>query len=146
MCVLVGIISSYCDGEYNFGVYWLGNDELGDLVQVYCELGDVLCEQWQGLVQCELLLDIMVQNILVVMLLIVFGGDGIVCVVFFNLVVCKLLYGGWKLEGQCLEEVLEQVLVELCDVIVCGGDSLFVVYVEGEDSDEDDEQVYYFLC
>lgn len=85
----------------------------------------------------------MVQNIFVLMLLLVNGGDGVQCVVFFNLVVCKLLYYGWKLEGQCMQDVLEIMLVELCDVIQCGGDSLFVVCEE--EGDEDDEQVYYLL-
>ena len=55
----------------------------------------------------------------------------------------KLLHGGWKLEGQRLEEVLEQVPVELRDAIARGGDSLFAVHAEGEDGDEDDEQVYH---
>ena len=109
MRALSGTTSSYRDGEYNFGVYWPGNDELGDLVQAHRELGDVLREQRQGLVQRELLLDTMVQNTPVAMLLIASGGDGIARVVFSNLAARKLLHGGWKLEGQRLEEVLEQV-------------------------------------
>src|SRR2546427_8485253 len=40
-----GTTSSYRDGEYNFGVHWPGNDELGDLVQAHRELGDVLRAQ-----------------------------------------------------------------------------------------------------
>ena len=39
--------------------------------------------------------------------------------------------------------MLEQVPVELRDAIARGGDSLFAVHAEGEDSDEDDEQVYH---
>ncbi|AEM52859.1 sensor histidine kinase [Stenotrophomonas maltophilia] len=143
MRALSGTTSSYRDGEYNFGVYWPGNDELGDLVQAHRELGDVLREQRQGLVQRELLLDTMVQNTPVAMLLIASGGDGIARVVFSNLAARKLLHGGWKLEGQRLEEVLEQVPVELRDAIARGGDSLFAVHAEGEDGDEDDEQVYH---
>ena len=93
--------------------------------------------------QRELLLDTMVQNTPVAMLLIASGGDGIARVVFSNLAARKLLHGGWKLEGQRLEEVLEQVPVELRDAIARGGDSLFAVHAEGEDGDEDDEQVYH---
>ncbi|MFY1079382.1 hypothetical protein ACNF5D_25355, partial [Escherichia coli] len=63
--------------------------------------------------------------------------------VFCNLAARKLLHGGWKLEGQRLEDVLEQVPVELRDAIARGGDSLFAVHAEGEDGDEDDEQVYH---
>ena len=143
MRALAGTTSSYRDGEYNFGVHWPGNDELGDLVQAHRELGDVLREQRQGLVQRELLLDTMVQNTPVAMLLIASGGDGIARVVFSNLAARKLLHGGWKLEGQRLEDVLEQVPVELRDAIARGGDSLFAVHAEGEDGDEDDEQVYH---
>jgi len=45
MRALSGTTSSYRDGEYNFGVHWPGNDELGDLVQAHRELGDVLRAQ-----------------------------------------------------------------------------------------------------
>ncbi len=146
MRALAGTTSSYRDGEFNFGVYWPGNDELGDLVDAHRELGDVLREQRQGLVQRELLLDTMVQNTPVAMLLIAAGGDGISRVVFSNLAARKLLHGGWKLEGQRMEGVLEQLPVELRDAIARGGDSLFAVRAEveeGVEPDEDDEQVYH---
>jgi two-component system nitrogen regulation sensor histidine kinase NtrY len=143
---LAGTTSSYRDGEYNFSVYWPGNDELGDLVQAHRELGDVLREQRQGLVQRELLLDTMVQNTPVSMLLLANGGDGIQRVMFSNLAARKLLHNGWKLEGQTMQNVLETMPVELRDAIERGGDSLFAVRGPGDaddDADEDDEQVYH---
>jgi two-component system nitrogen regulation sensor histidine kinase NtrY len=143
---LAGTTSSYRDGEYNFSVYWPGNDELGDLVQAHRELGDVLREQRQGLVQRELLLDTMVQNTPVSMLLLANGGDGIQRVMFSNLAARKLLHNGWKLEGQAMQNVLETMPVELRDAIERGGDSLFAVRGPGDaddDADEDDEQVYH---
>ncbi|WP_315386866.1 ATP-binding protein [uncultured Stenotrophomonas sp.] len=143
---LSGTTSTYRDGEYNFSVYWPGNDELGDLVQAHRELGDVLREQRQGLVQRELLLDTMVQNTPVSMLLLTNGGDGVQRVVFSNLAARKLLHNGWKLEGQAMQNVLETMPVELRDAIERGGDSLFAVRGPGdeaEDGDEDDEQVYH---
>jgi len=143
---LSGTTSSYRDGEYNFSVYWPGNDELGDLVQAHRELGDVLREQRQGLVQRELLLDTMVQNTPVAMLLLANGGDGIQRVVFSNLAARKLLHHGWKLEGQRMQDVLETLPAELRDAIARGGDSLFAVRGSGDDSpddDEDDEQIYH---
>ncbi len=143
---LSGTTSSYRDGEYNFGVYWPGDDELGDLVKAHRELGDVLREQRQGLVQRELLLDTMVQNTPVSMLLLANGGDGIQRVVFSNLAARKLLHNGWKLEGQRMDDVLETMPVELRDAIMRGGDSLFAVRVaeeDGQEPDEDDEQVYH---
>ncbi|WP_411852233.1 sensor histidine kinase [Stenotrophomonas sp. LGBM10] len=138
---LSGTTSSYRDGEYNFGIYWPSNDELGDLVQAHRELGDVLREQRQGLVQRELLLDTMVQNTPVSMLLLANGGDGVQRVVFSNLAARKLLHHGWKLEGQRMQDVLETMPLELRDAIQRGGDSLFAVHEE--DGDEDDEQVYH---
>ena len=143
---LSGTTSSYRDGEYNFSVYWPGNDELGDLVQAHRELGDVLREQRQGLVQRELLLDTMVQNTPVAMLLLANGGDGIQRVVFSNLAARKLLHHGWKLEGQRMQDVLETLPPELRDAIARGGDSLFAVRGSGDDSpddDEDDEQIHH---
>ena len=115
-------------------------------MQAHRELGDVLREQRQGLVQRELLLDTMVQNTPVAMLLIAAGGDGIARVVFSNLAARRLLHGGWKLEGQRLQDVLEQMPVELRDAIERGGDSLFAVRPEvddGSEVDEDDEQIYH---
>ncbi len=143
---LSGTTSSYRDGEYNFSVYWPGDDELGDLVKAHRELGDVLREQRQGLVQRELLLDTMVQNTPVSMLLLANGGDGIQRVVFSNLAARKLLHNGWKLEGQRMDDVLETMPVELRDAILRGGDSLFAVRIteeDGQEPDEDDEQVYH---
>ena len=143
---LSGTTSSYRDGEYNFSVYWPGNDELGDLVQAHRELGDVLREQRQGLVQRELLLDTMVQNTPVSMLLLANGGDGVQRVMFSNLAARKLLHNGWKLEGQAMQNVLETMPVELRDAIERGGDSLFAVRGPGDvddEADEDDEQVYH---
>lgn len=144
---LSGTTSSYRDGEYNFGIYWPSNDELGDLVQAHRELGDVLRAQRQDLVQRELLLDTMVQNTPVSMLLLTHGGDGVQRVVFSNLAARKLLHSGWKLEGQRMHDVMEAMPIELRDAIARGGDSLFAVRGEGQDSDderdEDDEQIYH---
>lgn len=141
---LSGTTSSYRDGEYNFGVHWPGNDELGDLVQSHRELGDVLRAQRQGLVQRELLLDTMVQNTPVAMLLLANGGDGVQRVVFSNLAARKLLHNGWKLEGQRMHDVLDTLPLELRDAILRGGDSLFSVRDPDSDDDDDDgEQVYH---
>ncbi|REM98700.1 ATP-binding protein, partial [Mycobacterium tuberculosis] len=117
------------------------------LVQAHRELGDVLRAQRQDLVQRELLLDTMVQNTPVSMLLLTHGGDGVQRVVFSNLAARKLLHSGWKLEGQRMHDVMEAMPIELRDAIARGGDSLFAVRGEGQDSDderdEDDEQIYH---
>ncbi|MDG2525235.1 HAMP domain-containing sensor histidine kinase [Stenotrophomonas sp. HITSZ_GD] len=138
---LAGTTSSYRDGEYNFGVHWRGDDELAQLVQAHSELGEVLREQRQSLVQRELMLDAMVQNTPVAMILVAAGGDGIRRITFSNIAARKLLHGGWRLEGQRIDALLEQMPAELRDAIARGGDSLFAV--REEDGDEDDEQIYH---
>jgi nitrogen fixation/metabolism regulation signal transduction histidine kinase len=68
-------------------------------------------------------------------------------VVFSNLAARKLLHSGWKLEGQRMHDVMATMPIELRDAIARGGDSLFAVRGEGQDSDdehdEDDEQIYH---
>ncbi|MEY2854022.1 MAG: hypothetical protein RL030_1154, partial [Pseudomonadota bacterium] len=83
---LAGSVNTYRDGEYNFGVRWAGgsDDELAELVRTHGELGEVLREQRQALVQRELLLDTMIQNTPVAMLLVAAGGAGEPRVVFSN--------------------------------------------------------------
>ena len=137
---LSGSVSTYRDGEYNFSIHWNARDDLGDLVRAHAELGEVLREQRQGLVQRELLLDTMVQNTPVAMLLVAAGGDGVVRVVFANLAARKLLHGGWKLEGQRLDDLLAGTPVEMRQAMERGGDGLFAI---GSDDVDDEEQVYH---
>lgn len=137
---LSGSVNSYRDGEYNFGIHWDSPDELGALVASHGELGDVLREQRQSLVQRELLLDTMVQNTPVAMLLLASGGDGVRRVVFANVAARKLLHGGWKLEGQNFDMLLENAPLEMCEALARGGDSLFAV---AQEDSEEEEQVYH---
>ena len=140
---LAGSVNTYRDGEFNFGVHWHSHDELGELVRAHGELGDVLRQQRQDLVQRELLLDTMVQNTPVAMLLWADGGDGLARVVYANLAARKLLNDGRKLEGQRMEAVLEVLPAELREAVARGGDSLFGVSA-GEASDgEEEEEVYH---
>lgn len=137
---LSGSVNSYRDGEYNFGIHWDSRDELGDLVRSHSELGDVLREQRQSLVQRELLLDTMVQNTPVAMLLLSSANDGTRRVVFANVAARKLLHGGWKLEGQNFESLLQAAPLEMREAMARGGDSLFAV---GHEENDEEEQVYH---
>ncbi|MEO8365404.1 MAG: HAMP domain-containing sensor histidine kinase [Pseudoxanthomonas sp.] len=141
---LAGSVSTYRDGEYNFGIHWRGRDDLGDLVRSHAELGDVLRAQRQGLVERELLLDTMVQNTPVAMLLIAAGGDGERRVVFANLAARKLLHSGWKLEGQRFDDLLAATPVEMREAMQRGGDGLFAIGGDEDDEEEfREEQVYH---
>ncbi|KAF1686663.1 ATP-binding protein [Pseudoxanthomonas broegbernensis] len=135
---LAGSVNTYRDGEFNSGVHWRSDDELGELVGAHAELGRVLREQRQALVQRELLLDTMVQNTPVAMLLSAEGGDGLHRVVYANLAARKLLNDGRKLEGQRMGPLLDALPVELREAMARGGDSLFAVPGEG-----DEEEVYH---
>ena len=137
---LSGTTSSYRDGEYNFGIHWQGSDELAELVRSHGALGEVLREQRQTLVQRELLLDTMVQNTPVAMLLLATGGDGVRRVVFANVAARKLLHGGWKLEGQNFDSLLDTAPVEMREALARGGDSLFAV---AQADNDEEEQVYH---
>ena len=137
---LAGSVNTYRDGEYNSGVHWQGRDDLGDLVKAHAELGQVLREQRQGLVQRELLLDTMVQNTPVAMLLLAAGGDGERRVVFANLAARKLLHSGWKLEGQRFDDLLAAAPLEMREAMQRGGDGLFAI---GNEDEDEEEQVYH---
>ncbi|MEP6907986.1 MAG: HAMP domain-containing sensor histidine kinase [Pseudoxanthomonas sp.] len=137
---LSGSVNTYRDGEYNSSIYWQGNDDLGGLVKSHAELGEVLRDQRQNLVQRELLLDTMVQNTPVAMLLMAPGGDGQRRVVFANLAARKLLHSGWKLEGQRFDDLMAAAPVEMREAMQRGGDSLFAI---GNEEDDEEEQVYH---
>jgi nitrogen fixation/metabolism regulation signal transduction histidine kinase len=137
---LSGATNSYRDGEYNFGIHWAGHDELARLVDAHAEMGTVLREQRQGLVQRELLLDTMVQHTPVAMLLLTPGGDGERRVVFANVAARTLLHGGRRMEGRPFDHVLRHAPQEMVEAFERGGDSLFAVAPEEEGGEE---QVYH---
>ena len=56
---LAGTVDSYRDGDFSFGLSWQGSEELRELVRTHNALGDALREQRLGLVQRELLLDML---------------------------------------------------------------------------------------
>ncbi|MHC9084365.1 sensor histidine kinase [Luteimonas sp. RIT-PG2_3] len=130
---LAGTVASYRDGDYNFGITWNHYGELIELVDAHNELGNVLREQRQSLVQRELLLDTVVQNTPVAMVLL----DPAQRVVLGNIAARKLLGEGRKLEGQHLDVLLERAPEPMRDALLRGGDGMFSV------GDEDNEDIYH---
>ena len=130
---LEGTVTSYQDGDFAFGLHWPRKDELERLVRAHNDLGDVLREQRQALVQRELLLDTMVQNTPVAMLLVEQAG----AIVYANVAARQLLGQGRKLEGRHLDAVLAHASPALVDALERGGDGLF------SSGDADDEEVYH---
>src|SRR3546814_1416603 len=85
-------------------VSWQGRGELRELVESHNQLGRVLRDQRQALVQRELLLDTIVQNTPVATLLL----DSTRRVVLGNLAARKMLGDGRKLEGRAFDGLLEE--------------------------------------
>ncbi|WP_206208612.1 PAS domain-containing protein, partial [Vogesella mureinivorans] len=123
-------VSGYRDGDFSFGVAWDADDELGDLVRTHNQLGSVLREQRQSLVQRELLLDTMLQNTPVAMLL----ADAQGHLVYANIAARRLLNGGRRMQGLSLEAALDGQPASLREAIDSGRDGLVSL---GEREDDD---------
>jgi nitrogen fixation/metabolism regulation signal transduction histidine kinase len=130
---LGGTVISYKDGDFSFGLHWPRNDEVGDLVAAHNDLGNVLREQRLALVQRELLLDTMVQNTPVAMLLVAEHG----AIAFANVAARQLLNQGRRLEGHRLGDVLERASSSLHEALAKGGDGLFTVPRQADDSEDE---------
>jgi two-component system, NtrC family, nitrogen regulation sensor histidine kinase NtrY len=130
---LSGVVESYRDGDFSFGLSWRDRDELGDLVAAHNRLAEVMREQRLALSQRELLLDTMLQNTPVAMLLARERGP----VVYANLVARKLLNEGRKLEGQDLAALVARARPELAAALARGADGVFAV------GESDDEEVFH---
>jgi nitrogen fixation/metabolism regulation signal transduction histidine kinase len=130
---LAGSVASYRDGDYSSGISWRGRGELRELVDSHNQLGKVLREQRQSLVQRELLLDTVVQNTPVAMLLV----DATRRVVLGNLAARKMFGEGRKLEGQSFDALLAGTSEPVRDAFSRGGDGMFTV------GEEDSADIYH---
>ncbi|MDN5782407.1 MAG: ATP-binding protein [Luteimonas sp.] len=130
---LAGTVASYRDGDYSSGISWQGRGELRELVDSHNQLGKVLRDQRQSLVQRELLLDTVVQNTPVAMLLV----DPARRVVLGNLAARKMFGEGRKLEGQSFDTLLADTSEPVRDAFSRGGDGMFTV------GEEDNADIYH---
>ena len=130
---LAGSVASYRDGDYSSGISWHGRGELRELVESHNQLGKVLRDQRQSLVQRELLLDTVVQNTPVAMLLV----DTARRVVLGNLAARKMFGEGRKLEGQSFDALLAGTSDPVRDAFARGGDGMFTV------GEEDSADIYH---
>ena len=130
---LAGSVASYRDGDFSGGVAWQGRGELRELVESHNQLGRVLRDQRQALVQRELLLDTIVQNTPVATLLL----DSARRVVLGNLAARKMFGDGRKLEGRAFDALLDDTSDAVREAFSRGGDGMFTV------GDEDQEDIYH---
>ena len=132
---LAGTVASYRDGDYGFGLSWQGGGAIGELVEAHKQLGDVLREQRQSLVQRELLLDTMVQHTPVAMVLV----DPSRRIVHANLAARKLLGEGRRLEGRAFDALLEQAPAAMREAFERGADGMFTI----GDPERDEEDIFH---
>ena len=128
MRALSGGVARYRDGDFSTSLVEARRDEFGELIAAHNELGRVLREQRQNLIERELLLDTMVQNSPTALVLI----DAAQRVVYANLAARALLNDGRVMNGMAFAELAEGCPPVLCGALVGHQDGLFSVDIDGE--------------
>jgi nitrogen fixation/metabolism regulation signal transduction histidine kinase len=124
---LQGAAASYRDGDFSISLPATQRDELGDLARVHNQLGQVLREQRQHLVQRELLLDTVVQNTPVALVL----ADARERVAYANLAARHLFNQGRSLAGLDFPALLATLPPQLGEALRRDEDALFSLELEG---------------
>lgn len=125
---LSGGVASYRDGDFSTSLVESRDDEFGELVQAHNELGRVLREQRQNLLQRELLLDTMVQNSPTALLLV----DASEFVVYANLAARSLLNDGRAMNGLAFAKLADECPAPLHSALIANQDGLFSVDIDAE--------------
>jgi nitrogen fixation/metabolism regulation signal transduction histidine kinase len=126
---LGGAVARFRDGDFSTSIHRNRDDELGDLISAYNDLGNVLRDERQHLFQRELLLDTVVQNTPTALLLEAQTGH----VVYANLAARKLFGARGKLEGRIFAELLDGVPEAMRDATAGSDDCIFSVSIDGQD-------------
>jgi len=124
---LEGAVASYRDSDFSISLQADRRDEFGDLARAHNQLGQVLREQRQHLVQRELLLDTVVQNTPVALVLV----DMQQRVAYANLASRHLFNEGRSLIGLDFATVLSACPPQLGEALKGGEDALFSLELEG---------------
>ncbi|HET8643979.1 MAG TPA: ATP-binding protein, partial [Vicinamibacteria bacterium] len=123
MGALADGIRSFRDGEFSMRLANPREDELGDLVGLYNEMGDAMRSERHDLYQRELMLETVLQG--APMAIVLTGPTGRVA--YSNRSARHLLHHGRRLEGHDLQEVLAQAPAEMREVMASAEDALFTV-------------------
>lgn len=121
-------IVSLRDHDFSVSVGPTARDELGELVEAYNSLGDLLRRERLDLFQRELLLDTVIQATPLALVL----TNALDRVVYSNVAARQLFHGGRRLEGFELAAVLAAQPQPLRDALAADGDSLFTAEIAGE--------------
>jgi two-component system, NtrC family, nitrogen regulation sensor histidine kinase NtrY len=122
-------VRSFRDADFSLRLTRNRDDEIGELVRLYNEMGDALRAERHDLYQRELLLDTVLQGAPIGILLEDRNGR----LVFANRTARDLLGVHGRLEGRLLSELGEKSRPELQDALQAPGDTLFTVGGEGEE-------------
>ena len=124
------------DQDFSVTIANKRSDELGNLVQRYNEIGDLLREERYNLNQRELLLDTVLQSTPVAMWL----CDDRQHIVYANIEARQLLLEGKRVVGIKLENALKQLDEELAKAINAEREGLVSIESDGE------IETYYLSC
>lgn len=122
-------VASFKDGDFSVSLGSDRNDELGELVEAYNIVGDVLRSERQDLFQRELLLDTVIQATPVALVL----TDPHRRIVYSNGAARKLFRDGRRLEGLEFPQMLEDDQPEFLAALQAGGEGLFTLPGDNED-------------
>ncbi len=129
-------VSGLKDGDFSTGIATKRRDEIGQLVEVYNDLGDVLRRERQSLFQRELLLDTVIQTTPLALVL----GNRNDRIVYSNGAARHLFREGKPLNGFDFNEILKPLDEGYARAVAAHRDGLFSV------GSEDDPQTYHLSC
>jgi len=121
-------IRSFHDNDYSMRLTVGRRDELGELVELYNKVAEILHEERKGIRQRELLLQTALDRSPAAIVLV----NPLDRVVYANVEARRLFIGGERLKGLRFGDVLEQCPREMAQVLEEGADGLFTVEHEGE--------------
>lgn len=114
-------VSSLKDGDFSMSLARPREDELGELVAAYNDIGAALRRERQDLMQRELLLDTVIQAS---PLALVLTGPGD-AVVYANAAARRLFQGGRRLEGLSFPRLIAAAPAPIARAVAAGADGLF---------------------
>jgi two-component system nitrogen regulation sensor histidine kinase NtrY len=121
-------VVSLRDHDFSVSVGHDSRDELGELVEAYNSLGDLLRRERMELFQRELLLDTVIQATPLALVL----TNAADRVVYSNVAARQLFHGGRRLEGLDFTTLLAEQPQPLRDALATDGDTLFTAEISGE--------------
>jgi two-component system nitrogen regulation sensor histidine kinase NtrY len=121
-------VRGYKDHDFSLNLAADRRDEIGELVELYNSVGDVLRDERGNLLQKELLLETVLEA--TPMAIVLTQRDRIF---FVNRAARELFVTGRRLEGQPFDRILKDCPPQMREALASGRDSLFSVEQGGED-------------